>query len=121
MISSRLLHSKIASAVHDSIKCKRKPSILVSRTGKVGTFEPYSDKYEKGVPCPLNMAQIHKLTHSMNADIVECIASTPEYCVGIGSFDYNDNLLELHIIHNPVGLLSIPASIAIGTVPSIYP
>ena len=121
MSSSRLLHSKIATAIHNSVKCRRKPSVHVSRTGKVGTFQPYSEKYEKGVPCPLNMAEIHKLTHSVNADILECITSTPEYCVGIGSFDYNDNLLELHIIHNPIGLLSVPASISMSAVPSIYP
>jgi len=57
----------------------------------------------------------------MNADIWECITSAPEYCVGIGSFDYNDNLLELHIIHNPIGLINIPTSIATSAVPSIYP
>jgi hypothetical protein len=121
MSSQRLLHSRVAAAVNETIRCRRKPSVHVSKTCKVDTFVPYSKKYENGISCPLNTADIHRLTHSMNADIMECITSTPEYCIGIGSFDYNDNLLELRVIYRPAGLLVIPASISMSTVPSIYP
>ena len=121
MNSSRLLQPRVAAAINETIRCRRKPSVHVSKTCKVDTFVPYSKKYENGISCPMNTADIHKLAHSMNADIMECITNTPEYCIGIGSFDYNDKLLELHVIYKPAGLFVIPASISMCAVPSIYP
>ena len=102
-------HSKTASIIYNTVKMRRKPSLRVSKTGQYGTFTPYSSKYETGVQCPLNMADIHKLSHHIAADISDCITDIPEYYVGIGSFNYNDELVSLDIIYSPT-----------STVPSIY-
>lgn len=115
----RTLQPQIATRIRNIVKCRRKPSLHVSATGERGSFQPYSKKYEKGVPCPMNLAQIHKLSHEMNGDIIECLLSTPEYLVGIGSFDYNDTLVELHLIDPDTGLLILHAGISVPAIPAI--
>lgn len=115
------LQPHIATHIKRIVKCRRKPGLYVSKTGEIDNFHPYTDKYDMGIKCPLNMADIHKLSHEMNEDVLECVLNTPEYLVSLSSFNYNDELCDLHILYTPHGLLGLHTSIAIPTIPGINP
>ena len=117
--TSRSFHSKIATSVHRTVMLRQKPSVHISKTGCKGTFFPYSKKYEHGISCPINMADIHRLTYSMSVDIVECIEDTPEYYISIGSFNYNEQLVSTDIVYSP-SCFSFSVFGPPSAIPSIY-
>ena len=78
-----------------------RPTVMVSPSGSLDTFRPWSGKKFNKKTRAANWQQVQKQTEVLMVDIEKCIESNPDYFVSLVGFNDDEVVDCMYLMHSP--------------------
>jgi len=117
MVPTTLQQLKASVRINEMFFNQVRPAVMVSPSGSLDTFRPWSGKKFNKKSKAANWMQVQKQTEVLMSDIEKCIECNPDYYVSLAGFNDDEIVDCMYLMHTPSRLYG--ASCPVPTVPLV--